>query len=388
MANRIQPHPNPPYLLSDGSLNVSGQIKLFAAGTTTPKIAYKDASGTSYGSVIDLNASGLPMDGPIYWDTLQLYKVEVHTRVDDTPTFVLDYTVDYYGGATDPTLSNTIISPITWTVDKVGATATTFATLEAAMDEARRWVLMSTGALTILILNGTHDVNNVSLSHPQGEAITITGESEAGTILESSLPNGVTIGLEGTSLAALTQLTIKQTGTFPTAAVSVVKGGRINLLKGVRLYAGAGTGLLIEDGSSVTAGDFSVINAATGIRVSGGWLYRTNDLPTWAISSTGGTSLVGVVATNHGVIVADSMDITAYDNCVISDNNSFINIEGGISGSNITLYAYFATNGGVIQSFFKPTTDGSGAAIYNPAANTIKSVTAGSSDLAIIYSPV
>ena len=93
----LLPHPNPEYHYENNGLNANGQIRLYESGTATPKVAYSDASGTSYGSTINLDSSGLPESGPIYWATDGLYKVEVYYRVDDTPTYALDYTVDPFG---------------------------------------------------------------------------------------------------------------------------------------------------------------------------------------------------------------------------------------------------------------------------------------------------
>lgn len=123
MTRLILPHPNPPYFRENGQLNANGQLRLFESGTATPKIAYSDASGTSYGSTINLDSAGLPESGPIYWATDGLYKVEVYYRVDDTPTYALDYTVDPHGwtfSAVSTDLNENLIS--NWSFEVVGAT--------------------------------------------------------------------------------------------------------------------------------------------------------------------------------------------------------------------------------------------------------------------------
>jgi len=273
MANRIQPHPNPPYLLSDGSLNVSGQIKLFAAGTTTPKIAYKDIGGTSYGSVIDLNASGLPTDGPIYWDTSALYKVEVYTRVDDTPTYALDYTVDNFG-VTDSSATQRISSATVWVVDGVGASSTTFATLKEAYEEARNYIIMGGGGLTIQMTVTTID-DVVDFSHPQGQYISIVGVGAAGLQYDTvaapvvSLKNGGVIG--NLSNLIFVQNTTTSGGT---TVIRVEDHSTILEMSGCAL-SGDGTtpnGLLVMEGSSVGSltSDIDVLRTAQyGVQVDG-----------------------------------------------------------------------------------------------------------------------
>jgi len=187
MTNSISPHPNPPYLKSDGTLNASGQLKLYTAGTSNAKVAYSDAAGTSYGSTINLNSSGLPESGPIYFADDALYKIEVYTRTDDVPTYALDYTVDNFGEVPTSLSVSFITADTTWTVDGVGAGADEYTTLAAALAASKDYTIVGDSVLTISIDNGTY-ANETALdfSHAQASSIKIVGESEAGVILTNT----------------------------------------------------------------------------------------------------------------------------------------------------------------------------------------------------------
>ena len=86
------PHLN--VLDDQGQVMASGRLKLYEPGTSTPKVAYKNAAATtSYGSQIELDAAGRPEDGAIYFDGL--YKVEVYSNSGGT--YTLEHTVDNFG---------------------------------------------------------------------------------------------------------------------------------------------------------------------------------------------------------------------------------------------------------------------------------------------------
>ena len=77
-----------------GVLLASGKLELYEVGTSTPKVAYKNAAGTtSYGSTINLDASGRPDDGEIYWDGQ--YKVEIYEWTNGAHALI--HTIDSYG---------------------------------------------------------------------------------------------------------------------------------------------------------------------------------------------------------------------------------------------------------------------------------------------------
>lgn len=344
MTNRIQPHPNPPYLKSDGTLNVSGQLKLFEAGTTTAKVAYKDVAGTSYGSTIDLNSSGLPEDGPIYWDITALYKVEIYTRVDDTPTYALDATVDNFGSITASEL-NLITSETSWTVDGVGATPTTFATLTEAMVASRNYVIMLDSGLTININNGTYTDDIPDFGHPQGQYLQIIGQSEAGVIFDQSTTSGTVFNFDNSSLGRLSEMTIKQADSnfdciglidSNIARLSEItldcEGTGANclslernsyaLLVAVTMMDFAEIGLLVTSGSRIlTSSSVIIDNSATtggtaGIYVDGWGSYVSTSSTTTTITGHASTKLgEGARASSGGTITLG--DPLSVSNCTI-----------------------------------------------------------------------
>lgn len=255
MANRIQPHPNPPYLKSDGTLNASGQIKTYEAGTSTPKVVYKDASGTSYGSTIDLDASGLPDEGPIYWDDSALYKVEVYYD-DGAGGYALDYTVDNYGGQGAVNDATTISTATQWTVDGVGGTATTFATVGAAFDAARGYSFIGLGALTINVDAGTFTEDNLNVAHPQGERISIVGDSKSTTIIKNTSNNSPVINIpQGYKLGGITTCTIEQDASVSGNGYGIYlgAGAALNYLAWAKIQGdiSATYGIYLEQGARV-----------------------------------------------------------------------------------------------------------------------------------------
>jgi len=408
MANRIQAHPNPPYLKSDGSLNALGQLKLYEAGTSTAKIAYTDATGTSYGSTIDLDASALPENGPIFWDNDNLYKVEVYTRTDSVPTYALDYTVDNFGitGGSE----NTISTAVSWTVDGVGASSTTFATLTLAMVAARTKVILGNGTLTITVNDGTYTDETIDFTHPQGRYITISGESQAGTIFVNTSASTPVFNLNNDTLASINTMTLKHTGTNGYG-LRLYNGAWLNNLTAVTLSGVGGStpqiGLEVDNKSTVGSGaTLSVSTFATSISAS--------DRSHIALTAVVGTITSGssIVATKRSSIIIPTVTVTAGTgtNILLAGTKSFISIATAFSGTNTsTGTAGVASTTGahidiagtfVIVNFTHgitadkfgtvqigdttPTFTSIGTANYSPAADTIKSVTGGSADTALI----
>lgn len=95
MVAKVRNVPHLPVFNDTGQIANAGQLKLYVSGTSTPKVAYKNATKTTeYGSTIDLDSSGRPEDGPIYFDGI--YKVEIYTN-DGDGTYTLLDTVDPFG---------------------------------------------------------------------------------------------------------------------------------------------------------------------------------------------------------------------------------------------------------------------------------------------------
>lgn len=106
---------------------MNGRLRLFVAGTSTPKVAYSDTAGTSYGSTIALDSSGLPEDGPIYWDNDTLYDVAVDYLNSDGVTYTQDYLVPNFGNtfsAVGTDLNQNLIS--NWSFEVAGSGAEPF----------------------------------------------------------------------------------------------------------------------------------------------------------------------------------------------------------------------------------------------------------------------
>ena len=359
MANRIQPHPNPPYLKSDGTLNVSGKLELYAAGTSTPKVAYSDASGTSYGSQILLDSSGLPASGPIYWDTTALYKVEVYTRTDDTPTYALDYTVDNFGTQDGNDAISNITGAVTWTVDGVGAGSTEYATIAEALTATRSYVIMGGGGITINIDAGTYTDEVLDLSHPQGQYITLNGASTATTIILNSSITGSTITIDsGTRFGMISNLTIKDTYNTSVQSVLNIKEGAIlhdlsqvtvdcneqtGGVIGVGVFSGAlfsFTSLVVDNvgasgmGVRVDTGGRAVGNAVTvtgnngtnrGIYVTGAGSLYSASAGTTVNGTSGGKLLAGIHANQMGAIdTGSAFEATECTTGVTADEGGII----------------------------------------------------------------
>jgi hypothetical protein len=120
---KMLPHPHPKYTEDDHTLLANGQLRFYESGTSTPKVVYSSASGTSYGATVELDSTGRPESGPIYYDTDGLYKVEIYSRVDDTPTYTLLDTIDPVGetfSAVATDLNENIIS--NWSFEVAGDT--------------------------------------------------------------------------------------------------------------------------------------------------------------------------------------------------------------------------------------------------------------------------
>lgn len=387
MANRIQPHPNPPYLKSDGTLNSLGQLKLYASGTATPKVAYKDASGTSYGSTIDLDSAGLPEDGPIYWDTTALYKVEVYTRVDDTPTYALDYTVDSFGELASDA-SGVVSTDTTITVDGIGAGANEYATMAEGLDAARAIIPSGDAFITISVKDGTYDEGQLDVSHPNGARIKIVGESTAGTILlNSEVTSSPTIEVgAGISLASIETCTIKRTNSTSTAAVLHVKlGGVIHDLS-CTIDGGTDTyyGLHVDTGARVTSVSGVVSNDAyhTAILCANGGLLNAYGLTTQITDLNAGTGYC-IRASGAGSVI--NMTVST----VANTQTGYQLLESGLyadslgqikTGLNVSVvkaeYGMKVATGGQIHVLDNsPTFTSINTADYNVTVNTLSTTT-------------
>ena len=409
MANRIQAHPNPPYLKSDGSLNALGQLKLYEAGTSTAKIAYTDAAGTSYGSTIDLDASALPENGPIFWDNDNLYKVEVYTRTDSVPTYALDYTVDNFGitGGSE----NTISTAVSWTVDGVGASSTTFATLTLAMVAARTKVILGNGTLTINVSDGTYTDETIDFTHPQGQYITVSGESEAGTIFVNTVTEASVFALDGSSIKQIDTLTLKHSGTSGVG-LTLKNKAVLSVISNVTTSATGATtpsrGLSLTEGSSLGEGGsstFTVTDWATGVYLLSSSRLVLNSITINTPTSVGlratdnshisiqsfiiatSTAATGILIERNSVFINEAsfscVNSSSGTTAVKATEQGFINLNGAFAVTDFATGIYADIFGGVYVADTTPTFT-TVTTNYDPAADTIRSVTGGSADTALI----
>ena len=399
MANRIQPHPNPPYLKSDGTINALGQIKTYEAGTTTPKVVYKDAAGTSYGSTIDLDSAGLPEDGPIYWDTDALYKVEVYTRTDDTPTYALDYTVDNFGELANAVVTDSQISTATtWTVDGVGATSTTFLTLADAMTEARQYYFVGSGSLKIVVNNDTYTNEVIDFFHPQGQLISIEGQSEAGVIYHMTSGGGDVFGVfeltNNSTIGSISKLTLKQDQATGVSS-GLMMDNKAKLLNFTDVTITTTTsgdmyaGMWIRD-SELHMTDVTIVGATKGIMAQPMSTITQDVTGSGVLSISGGPlsgSTTGIEASYMARIALHEMSVTGpalgTGNAVMltAMSNMYVG-EAAITAWNVGLTATFSSvYYAGIWNFTSCTND------YSYNDNEIKNqTTANGMDTSIMYS--
>lgn len=387
MTYRIQAQPNPAYLKSDGTLNALGQIKTYEAGTSTPKIVFKDASGTSYGSTIDLDSAGLPDEGPIYWDDTEAYKVEVYTRVDNTPTYALDYTVDNYGGLYTTVVDSSITTALAWTVDGVGGTETTFTTLSSAMEAARELWFSGTGSLTITVENGTYTNEDIDFYHSQGENISIVGESEAGVIYRRT-DAADTVFEISSKLARLSKMTIDcDSSALVAMGIRVFGGAIIRDLSDVTIdlvgHVGSGYGLRITN-AQVKNGPLTITGALYGILLEHGTLDSEVDgltgagIATITFDASCTTALLAAINSHfYGEVYIDGAGAG-----VEAANRSYCRVIYSTL-QNISGTAFSVGNMASIEAL-APTLSGNGAD-YSQALNVLPG-TASATDTAIIVS--
>ena len=268
MVAKIQPQPHPTYLLSDGTPNALGKLELTAAGTATPKVAYKDAAmGTSYGSTIALDAYGKPEDGAIYWDGS--YKVTEYYRVDSVPTYALvdNGVTDNFGDADTSLSANGLIESNTaWTVDGVGAGATEWATLSEAMTAARLYTIVGGSILTITLDDGTYLNDVVDFTHPQGENIAISGTTESGTILRFTTATAPVLTItDGQIIKSISNMTLDQQGS-DLDTLLIDHDARLILLDNVTLDGNStAKGIHVTDHATARINNIVVHDATTGV---------------------------------------------------------------------------------------------------------------------------
>lgn len=308
MGYRIQAHPNPPYLKGDGTLNSNGQLKLWeAGGTSVAKDGFKDAAGTSYGAVIDLDSSGLPELGPIYWDDAALYNVEVYYSVDGTGSpYALDYAVDNFGEL-DAVTGSLMTATTAWTVDGVGGTSTTFATIAASMVEARKFIIMKADALTITVNNGVYLDEVIDFSHPQGQFISFVGESLAGAIIRSSVNNGYVLTFANdVKLKSFTNFTLEATSGAGNEGCWVAERAEIGTLSvDIPVNVGGGTNSIgLEVYGKVYAGTVTTDGYDNGLAILGKDGYCFLD----SYTSSNNTSY-GIIMQNNSYGYVTTLDI-------------------------------------------------------------------------------
>ena len=340
MAKLIYPHPNPPYLKDDGTLNISGRLELYdATNTSTAKIAYSDADGTPYGSVIDLDSTGRPENGPIYWEGK--YHIKVFVRDDDN-NLSEQYTVDDFGE--DTVLDEFTTTSLAWTVDGVGGTSTTFASLSAAMNEARNTVFIGNGELTITVGIGIWLDDQPNLEHPQGEKISIVAENNLGVVFQNTTNPGPVLTLSnGFKLKQIEGLNIQQHNGGSDPAILIddgaqildlnnvtargrltqnaieVKGGATVRGSSLKTNTDQGVGLLITEGSKVWMNGFThtddsstgISGSASAIKADGLGSVYTGDGTTTITGDATDLIVAALFATNHGGIsTGTSLSIT------------------------------------------------------------------------------
>lgn len=363
---------------ADGSINSGGKVYFYETGTSTLKSVYQDEALTTAHTnpvILDSNGTALIFLASGSYD----YKVDTS---DDTAL------VPSSGPITADGEGRIISTAVSWTVDGVGGTSTTFATIALAMDSARTKIIMGGGGLTININDGTYLNEDIDFSHPQGRYINILGQSMSGVIIERNT-SGAVVEIDNSCIGSIKSVTIKRSSadtgglllennadllelddvTITSTNSSATGPIRVNENSTLHYKAltvsGWLNGISITDSKVFGDGSYvlTLTNAdnGTGISITNRSQVRTGQLALTGVATGGSTAIA--ISDCSDVIVGSSFSITDFVNGFTSDDMCRVLVEGTPTWSGVTTQ-------------------------YTPAKNTVKDVSGGGSDdTALIIAP-
>lgn len=372
---------------TDGTVNAGGKVYFYETGTSTFKSVYTDeALTTAHANPVILDAAGAAL--------IFLAEGSYDYKVDDSD----DVAVVTLQGPINSTQNSQFIKVDTaWAVDGVGATSSTFATIAAAMDEAREFVLMA--PLTITIDDGTYLNDIFVLDHPQGQFITLQGQTALGCIIQYTTSGGGLLLTGGMMFGAIKTMTIER-NTTSGWGMTVNNASHLADMSDVIFNGNMLVGFLsIDENSSLNA--TGTVTVFVGVGGQSGCLIQGNSrvkIERFLVNSTfylTPTNVYALVSPTFGITVVESASFVAaqrFDvkggatgtisrgiNCrelskvVLGTNNYFEDMTVGI----------FAQDSSLVEQGSTPTFTSVGTS-HTPVYKRILSITDGSADLSLI----